>query len=213
MRITITGGNPLLRMGVIFTLQDLLPLAQYQEADSIEICIQTVLSVTTPPDLVIMLGVNGVANGRLKLLHRIMNRTKLLLLVDGPPAATDGERLLTLGARGYLSVDSSAGQLRQAVQTVLAGDIYHDQGRQAPPPGRMDTMAERSEWARLTRREKEIARLLLLGLANKEIARELDLQEVTIKYHLTRVFRKLGVSNRTQAVSMLMAPPDDPVDS
>lgn len=56
----------------------------------------------------------------------------------------------------------------------------------------------------LTGREYEVLKLLAKGLSNKEIARGLDLQEVTIKVHLTHVFRKLGSANRTQAVKKAM---------
>jgi DNA-binding NarL/FixJ family response regulator len=54
---------------------------------------------------------------------------------------------------------------------------------------------------KLTRRENDVMALLVRGMSNKEIANNLDLQEITIKVHLKSVFRKLGVSNRTQAVT------------
>jgi two-component system nitrate/nitrite response regulator NarL len=51
----------------------------------------------------------------------------------------------------------------------------------------------------LTEREEEILRLVSLGLSNKEIARKLDLQEKTVKHHMTRILSKLHVRNRTEA--------------
>lgn len=57
---------------------------------------------------------------------------------------------------------------------------------------------------RLTEREREVLHHLMSGLSNKAIARLLDLQEVTVKAHLRQVFRKLGVTNRTQATAMAM---------
>jgi DNA-binding NarL/FixJ family response regulator len=59
--------------------------------------------------------------------------------------------------------------------------------------------------AALSRREREVALLLAQGLANKEIAWRLELQEVTIKVHATSIYRKLGVRNRAQAVVKLLA--------
>jgi DNA-binding NarL/FixJ family response regulator len=51
----------------------------------------------------------------------------------------------------------------------------------------------------LTRREREVLALLATGLANKQIARRLDIAEATVKAHLTRIFQQLGVTDRTQA--------------
>jgi len=56
----------------------------------------------------------------------------------------------------------------------------------------------------LTRREREVLERVADGLSNKDIARQLDLQEVTIKAHLRQVFRKLSVRNRTQAASLML---------
>jgi DNA-binding NarL/FixJ family response regulator len=57
-----------------------------------------------------------------------------------------------------------------------------------------------SALGKLTPREREVLGLLTKGHPNKEIARKLELREITIKVHLKNVYRKLGVSNRTQAV-------------
>lgn len=57
---------------------------------------------------------------------------------------------------------------------------------------------------RLTEREREVLHHLMSGMSNKAIARLLDLQEVTVKAHLRQVFRKLGVTNRTQATALAM---------
>lgn len=58
---------------------------------------------------------------------------------------------------------------------------------------------------RLTEREREVLHHLMSGLSNKAIARLLDLQEVTVKAHLRQVFRKLGVTNRTQATALALS--------
>ncbi len=58
---------------------------------------------------------------------------------------------------------------------------------------------------RLTEREREVLHHLMSGMSNKAIARLLDLQEVTVKAHLRQVFRKLGVTNRTQATALALS--------
>jgi DNA-binding NarL/FixJ family response regulator len=58
--------------------------------------------------------------------------------------------------------------------------------------------------ARLTRRETRVLDLLLLGLSNRQIARTLMIAEPTVKNHLHAIFGKLGVTDRTQAVSVVL---------
>jgi DNA-binding NarL/FixJ family response regulator len=57
--------------------------------------------------------------------------------------------------------------------------------------------------SQLTQRETQILRLVAQGMSNKEVARSLDLQEKTIKHHMTRVLNKLHVRNRTEAAVLL----------
>ncbi|MGE5547483.1 MAG: response regulator transcription factor [Solirubrobacterales bacterium] len=58
--------------------------------------------------------------------------------------------------------------------------------------------------SQLTAREREVLRLLGEGLANKAIANRLAVSDVTVKSHLSKVFRKLGVSNRLQAIRVVV---------
>jgi two-component system, NarL family, nitrate/nitrite response regulator NarP len=65
------------------------------------------------------------------------------------------------------------------------------------------------KWRRLTRRERQIAEAASRGLLNKQIANELHVTEATVKFHLTNVFEKLGVTNRTQLVALMLERRDD----
>jgi DNA-binding NarL/FixJ family response regulator len=60
------------------------------------------------------------------------------------------------------------------------------------------------DFSRLTPREREVLALLAEGRPNKDIARHLDLREITVKYHLKNIYRKLHVSNRAQAVKIAL---------
>jgi DNA-binding NarL/FixJ family response regulator len=108
------------------------------------------------------------------------------------------------GACGFLLKDVRRDQLADAVRTVAAGEsLLHpaltrrlvERFVQGPPPGG-DVTALRT----LTDRETEVLRLVGRGLSNAEIAAELFLGEATVKTHLGRVFTKLGLRDRVQAV-------------
>jgi DNA-binding NarL/FixJ family response regulator len=85
-----------------------------------------------------------------------------------------------------------------AIKFVLSGERY------VPFDfGSSDGAAEvSSEFAKLSAREMQTLEQLCIGLSNKEIARNLDIQEVTVKLHVKNLLAKLGVSNRTQAALM-----------
>ncbi|MGO0122111.1 response regulator [Desulfothermobacter acidiphilus] len=107
--------------------------------------------------------------------------------------------MLEAGASGYVLKESSADHLIEAIiQAARGGEYLSPQ-----LAGKMVKWFSRAESRRglcgLTPREREILRLLASGLSNREIARQLYLSEKTVKNHLTSVFQKIGVSDRTQA--------------
>ena len=100
---------------------------------------------------------------------------------------------LGLGAAGFIPKSSSLPQMVEAITAILAGDSW------APDvPEADDDLAGRV--ASLTPSQLRILEGLKAGRLNKQIAFDLGVSEATIKAHLTSVFRKLGVHNRTQAV-------------
>ena len=110
---------------------------------------------------------------------------------------------LGLGAAGFIPKSSSLPQMVEAIAAILAGDSW------APDvPEADDDLAGRV--ASLTPSQLRILEGLKAGRLNKQIAFDLGVSEATIKAHLTSVFRKLGVHNRTQAV--ILAKSLDPVN-
>ncbi|MBS42070.1 MAG: DNA-binding response regulator [Nocardioides sp.] len=133
-------------------------------------------------------------------------------------AADEGARVLVLttfdhddlvyealraGASGFVLKDDPPEQLIAAVRTVAAGDALlspsvtrgliarFTQERREPRPPALDT---------LTSRELDVFRLIAAGLSNAEIGRELFISDTTVKTHVTRLLRKLGVRDRAQAI-------------
>ena len=113
-------------------------------------------------------------------------------------AFSDRDRVvaaLDAGAVGYLLKDAEPGEVLDAIRAAARGD--------APlaPRAARELLAARSERHRadLSRREREVLVLVAEGLPNKLIARRLEISEKTVKAHLTNVFQRIGVSDRTQA--------------
>ena len=98
-------------------------------------------------------------------------------------------------ARGFIPKSLSATSFINAIKFILSGERYlpFDYASSAP--------AEKNhgDFTYVSAREMQTLEQLCIGLSNKEIARNLDIQEVTVKLHVKNLFSKLGVSNRTQA--------------
>jgi DNA-binding NarL/FixJ family response regulator len=112
-------------------------------------------------------------------------------------AFTDGERIqaaLTRGATGYVVKSVNPDDLPAAVRHAVDGTFFGPVGA-----GSGDNDADAVVEAGLTERELGILKALARGLSNHAIAKELWVSEQTVKFHLSNVYRKLGVANRTEA--------------
>jgi len=111
---------------------------------------------------------------------------------------SDGERIvaaLDAGAVGYLLKDADPEDVLQGIRAVSRGEspIHPRAARQ------LLGVRAGSAHVQLTTRESEVLRLVKDGLANKQIARRLEISERTVKAHLTSAFARIGVADRTQA--------------
>jgi DNA-binding NarL/FixJ family response regulator len=139
-----------------------------------------------------MPGMNGLSGlAAMKKLHG----GKPVAIISGSAPRSVAEQALADGAAGFLPKTMSTRALVAAIRFMAAGEIY------AP----MNLMTERDArsvavgGAQLTSRELDVLKRLCQGMANKEIARELDLQEVTVKLHIKTLYRKIDAKNRTHA--------------
>jgi DNA-binding NarL/FixJ family response regulator len=110
-------------------------------------------------------------------------------------------RAIAHGAAGFVPKSSPVGVISEALKTVLEGDCWLPEGIDASDatlePGEQ-TVAHRL--AQLTPQQFRVFSMLSEGLLNKQIAFELSVSEATVKAHVTAIMKKLGVTNRTQAV-------------
>jgi DNA-binding NarL/FixJ family response regulator len=149
------------------------------------------------PDVILMdldmPRLDGIEATRRVLAER--PRTAVLVLTS----FSDRPRImgaLEAGAAGYLLKDVPADEVAEGIRSAARGESPLD------PRAARTVLTARSEpdpLQALSEREREVLKLLLEGLPNKLIARRLEITEKTVKSHLTRVFREIGVTDRTQA--------------
>jgi len=149
-----------------------------------------------PYDLILldymMPGMNGLSG--LAAMRSIAGKVPVAIMSGSAPRSI-ADQVLAGGAAGFLPKTISTKSLIAAVRFMVAGEVY--------APIQMLTEREADQpnigTAQLSAREIDVLRRICRGMANKEIARELDLQEVTVKLHMKTLFRKIEARNRTHA--------------
>ena len=149
------------------------------------------------PDVVLMDLSMPVMDGveATRRIHALAPDTKVVVLTSFSDQAriTDA---MSAGAEGYLLKHADPAQIMDAIRSVVTGGVPLD-----PKAARVMLNSQRDmrPGDPLSAREREVLVLLCKGMANKQIARHLGISERTVKAHLTHVFQRLGVSDRTGA--------------
>jgi two-component system NarL family response regulator len=191
IRVLFVDDHPMLRAGLEATIRGEDDLEALAEADSGAAAVEAFRKFR--PDVVLMdlrlPGMNGVE--AIQKIREIDAGAKVIVLTtyDGDE---DIYRAFTAGARAYLLKDMLRRELVDAIRAVHAGQRYVS-------PTVAARLAARAPRQELTAREVEILWHLVRGLGNKQIAGELGLAEGTVRIHLSNIFEKMGVHDRTQA--------------
>lgn len=201
IRVFLADDQALIRSGLIALLRlfdDIDVVAE--AADGVDAVAQV---LADPPD-VLLLDVRMPKMSGVEVVQELARRdilppTLLLTTFDDDAALVGGVRA---GARGFLLKGVTAETLVEAIRVVASGATYLyaplAQGKPPVEPGWREEAFETPE--SLTRRELDVLKLMTSGISNRQIASALRLGEGTVRNHISNIFSKLGVSDRTRAV-------------
>lgn len=189
MSIYVIDDHPLIRDAMSMVLRQVRPAAKIVELDRLS-RLDDAVRKHGPPELVCLdlnlpdtKGCSGVAKVKLRYADAP-------LAVYSASPAEDMEALcLANGADVYVAKDAGSSQLSSTLRALLADAPTGDTDRR-----------KAAVTASLTKRQVELVNLMNEGATNRELSDRLGISEATVKVHLWRLYRRLGVNSRTQAI-------------
>lgn len=198
--IIIADDHPLFRNALFQSVHMAISGANLLEADSLSALLDLLAKGEEPDLLLLDLKMPG-ANGMSGLIQLRAEHPDLpIVVISASEDASVVAQVKSHGAFGFIPKSSDMRSLISALNQVLAGDPFFPEGLITNNAACND-LAEKL--ATLTPQQYKVLGMLSDGLLNKQIAYELHVSEATIKAHMTAIFRKLDVKNRTQAVIVL----------
>ncbi len=198
-KFIIADDHPLFRSALLQSIQHGHKGAAIIECDSIS-TLESSVEDNRDTDLILldlhMPGANGFSG--LVLVRREYPDIPVAV-VSASEDAQIMKRAIDYGASGFIPKSADLPTINDAIQSVLNGNIWLPE-----PSENAEVSSEEKEFASkvktLTPQQLRVFMMLTKGLLNKQIAAEIEVSEATVRTHMTAIFRKLGVRNRTQAV-------------
>jgi len=198
--LLIADDHPLFREALRGAASRVLPEARVYEAENANALF---VLVDRHPDadlLLLDLNMPGV-QGFSALIHLRAQHPQLpVVMVSAREERTIMRRALDHGAMGFIPKSADAAAIGAALTRVLDGDRWVPDGLGDVPGISREEQQVAARVRELTPQQFRVLQMLGTGLLNKQIAWELGISEATVKAHMTAILRKLGTSNRTQAV-------------
>ncbi|WP_051062815.1 response regulator [Ilumatobacter nonamiensis] len=201
IRVLVVDDHPVFRMGMIALLSSIAGLSVIGEAATVEEAVSAVQSAR--PDVVVMdlhLGdESGIDATRRILADQPGVGILAVTMMDDDDSVFAAMRA---GARGYLLKGASPDDIERAIHAVARGEVLLGPQIAARAIGFLtgSHAADSLAFPQLTSREREVLDLVARGLDNTSISRRLTLSPKTVRNHLSNVFTKLQVPDRSQAI-------------
>ena len=209
MKLLLVDDHTLVRKGMMHLLTSVLEGAEVDEAEGADEALER---LRTSHYDVALVDIRMPGRDGLELLKEIRAEWPKVpvIMVSSYDNGEYVKAALGEGAAGYLLKDTTPDDLIQAITVAMTGSgnvlspraVRNMFDVAAAPQPREEQMHPD---AGLTKRESDVLQLLAKGCSNREISRQLFLSEKTVKAHLAAVFRKLGVTNRTQAAMVAVS--------
>lgn len=195
--LAVIDDHPLFREGVIRSLTEMDGFSIVGEGSSKEDALR--IATEHRPDILLLdISMPGGGLDAISLILGQMPDQKIVMLTVSE-ASDDVMVALKSGAKGYVLKGVGSRMLADIIRSIAAGDSYVAPTLSARLISENGSAAQVNPFNALTDREREVLELASAGLSNKHIGLKLDLHEKTIKHHMTQIFTKLEVSNRTEA--------------
>jgi DNA-binding NarL/FixJ family response regulator len=211
VKVLLVDDHTLVRRGLAQLLVNTVKGAEVTEAGSSDEAIELLKKT---PHQVALVDIRMPGRDGLELLREIRTEWPDLpvIMLSSYDSGDYVRTALAEGAAGYLLKDTTPEDLAQAITVALSGsgnvlspravrNLFEGSNRSEEVGAQENPYPD----AGLTKREADVLELLAGGASNREISRHLYLSEKTVKAHLAAVFRKLGVTNRTQAAMAAVA--------
>ena len=197
IRVLVADDHPVVRAGLAAVIAEEVDLELVAQAENGERGVA--LFREHRPDVVLMDLRMPIMDGvqAIRTITAQFPAARILALTTYEGDA-DIRRALEAGARGYLLKDMLLTDVITAIRAVRRGD-------RVIPTAVAARLAEFPERSDLTERELEVLQLVARGLSNKQVARAIGRTDETVKIHLKNMFAKLGVADRTEAVTIALA--------
>jgi two-component system, NarL family, response regulator len=191
IQVLIANDEALVREGLATIINRQKEMKLVDQAGNISE-VMDAFRLHTPDDLLIDLRLGGLDG--LEVIQRVRESypSIAILIVSSFEGSEDIYRALRAGVRGYLMRGASDSEIIEAIRSLSAGLRYI-------PDEIANRVAERMAGSTLTPRELQVLQLILKGKNNKDIADLMNITEGTVKFHITAILSKLGVTDRTQA--------------
>ena len=198
-KVMLVDDHALIREGIKQLLEFDGSIDVIEQASDGAECLEKLQHVQ--PDI-LLLDINMPNVNGIEVLQEIKKKNipvKVLMLT----VHSEAEYLVQavdIGANGYILKDSGSEELKKAIQSVMDGDSYIQPSLIPSLNSRLvNRDIDKEKIAALTKREMEILTQIAGGMFNKEIAMNLNISERTVKNHISNIFKKIDVSDRTQA--------------